>query len=292
MNRGEIKTILAARGLAPSRKRGQNFLASAGVARAIADAAGLSPDGTVIEFGPGLGALTMPLAAAAGRVIAFELDSGIVAWHQEKKILPENVELRHQDMLKADLAALAQETGGRLIIAANLPYSVSSPLLFKFLDNRDLVGRAVLMLQKEVAERLSAAPASRNYSILSVLFASSARIETVMRVGPENFHPRPKVDSAVVRIEFMTREEREEKLPPHEFRELARTVKAAFAQRRKTLVNCLKAAKLVHDRAAGEKLLSGLGLDPAVRAERLGVEDFVRLALALRREATDAVPAR
>jgi len=281
MNRGEIKKLLGIHGLAPSRKRGQNFLADPLMAESIVQAAGVTPGETVVELGVGLGALTIPLARVAARVIGIELDSGIIDYHRRQKDLPENVELRHQDMLKADFTEIATNTGSPLKVIANLPYSVSSPLLFKLLESRDSISYAALMLQKELADRLTAAPGSKDYSILTVLFAASAKVDKVLAVGPESFHPRPRVDSAVVRIEFMGREERESRFPPHDLKKLRRTVKVSFSQRRKTLLNCLKSGGLIEGREEGEKILTRLGIDPATRSERLRVEEFIALSRSL-----------
>ncbi len=281
MNRSEIKKNLVHHGLAPSKQRGQNFLADPIMAAAIVRAGGINPGDTVIELGVGLGAVTLPLAAVAARVIGIEIDSGIVDYHHRRQDLPANVELHHQDMLTCDFAAIAARNKNRLKIIANLPYSVSSPLLFKLLDHRDLMEYAVLMLQKELAQRLVARPGTKDYSILTVLFAASARARKVMAVGPENFHPRPKVDSAVVRIDFLPAGERESLYPPHDFKSLVRVVKAAFSQRRKTLLNCLKAGRLIADRSQGEKILTGLGIDSGIRAERLSVKEFIKLTLKL-----------
>jgi len=282
MNRSEIKKALHRHGLAPSRQRGQNFLSDPRMAAEIVRASAISPSDTVIELGVGFGALTLPLAATATRVIGIEIDAGIVDYHRRHHSLPDNVELRHQDMLGCDLAAIAAQTGQRLKIIANLPYSVSSPLLFKLLENREVMGYAILMLQKELAERMVAVAGSKNYSILSVLFAASARVSRIMEVSPENFHPRPKVNSTVIRIDFFSSEERERLLPPHDFRELTRVVKVAFSQRRKTLINCLKAGGIISDRGQGEEILKRLGIETGIRAERLSVKQFIDLTLAVR----------
>ena len=275
-----IKQILHEQGLAPSKKLGQNFLVHKQTAAAIVRRAGVGSDETVVELGVGLGSLTVPLAEQVARVIGLELDSGIIKWQRETGNLPDNVELIHQDLLKADFADLAGRCGGRLKIMANLPYSISNPLLFKLLDNRAVMGWAVLMLQKEVAERLTAPVGTKEYGVLSVLLGACASVETLLRVGPEQFHPRPKVDSRVVRIVFHPVPERVATLPPHESRWLALVVKGAFQQRRKTLLNALAAAaaSLGCDKPTVARVLEAAGIDARLRAERLAVEDFVCLA--------------
>jgi len=272
------KAILHQRQLAASRQRGQNFLVHRHTAERIVELAGVCASDRIVELGVGFGALTGPLAARAAGVIGLEIDSGIVAWHREERDLPDNVDLRHEDLLKADFPALAEECGGRLKIVANLPYSVSNPLLFKLLENREVMESAVLMLQKEVGQRLTAAPGSKEYGILTVLLNGCARVEKLLEVGPGQFHPRPKVDSVVVGITFHPRPERATQLPPHDHALLRKVVKAAFQQRRKTLLNSLSASGLA---ATGKERLPALlkqaGIDPQVRPERLTVEDFVRI---------------
>jgi 16S rRNA (adenine1518-N6/adenine1519-N6)-dimethyltransferase len=276
------KAILHQRQLAASRQRGQNFLVHQRTAELIVELAGVEPGDRVVELGVGFGAMTLPLAARAASVIGLEIDSGIVAWHQEEQDLPANVSLRHEDLLKADFYALAQECGGRLKIVANLPYSISNPLLFKLVENREVMESAVLMLQKEVAQRLLARPATKEYGILTVLLNGCAVVEKLLDVGPGQFHPRPKVDSVVVKLTFFPKPERAANLPPHDHELLKKLVKASFQQRRKTLLNSLSASGL--DGTAKELLPDRLkiaGIDPQVRPERLTVEDFVRLANAL-----------
>ena len=213
-NHPDHKAILHQRQLAASRQRGQNFLVHRRTAELIVELAGVTPEDRVVELGVGFGALTLPLAARAAAVIGLEIDSGIIAWHQDEQDLPANVSLRHEDLLKADFPKLAEECGGRLKIVANLPYSISNPLLFKLLENRDIVDSAVLMLQKEVAQRLTAKPATKEYGILTVLLNGCARVEKLLDVGPGQFHPRPKVDSVVVKITFFPQPERAAQLPP------------------------------------------------------------------------------
>ncbi|MFZ5775511.1 MAG: 16S rRNA (adenine(1518)-N(6)/adenine(1519)-N(6))-dimethyltransferase RsmA [Thermodesulfobacteriota bacterium] len=277
-----IKEILQTRGLAPSKKLGQNFLVNRQTAQRIVDLSGIGPEDTAVELGVGLGSLTHPLARSAGRVIGIELDAGIIAYHQEAHDLPANVALIHQDLLKADFGELAAQCGGPIKILTNLPYSISGPLLFKLLENRDNVAWAVVMLQKEVGERLTAPVGSKEYGVLTVLLAGCASVETVMQVGPGNFHPRPKVDSVVVRIRFQPIPERAAVLPPHDPALLRRVVNAAFQQRRKTLANALAAGGFSGLGKEGlATLLRQVGLNPEIRAERLPIEDYVRITRAI-----------
>ncbi len=275
-----IKKILKDRHLAPQKKLGQNFLTNRNIAQRIADLSGVGPDDTAIELGVGLGSLTIPLAATAHKVIGIELDAGIVKMHEEKKDLPANVHVIHQDLLKTDYRALADECGGPLKIVANLPYSITSPLIFKLIDERAAIATACLMLQKEVAQRLVASIGCKEYGILSVMIASCAQVESILEVAPGNFHPRPKVDSTVVKFTFNPIPERVKNLPDYNHKLMNRIVRAAFGQRRKTLLNSLHAARIndLQDKAALADILIAANIDPKIRAERLSLEDFVRLS--------------
>jgi 16S rRNA (adenine1518-N6/adenine1519-N6)-dimethyltransferase len=277
-----IKKILTEHQLAPSKKLGQNFLVHRHTAERIVALSGVTPEDSVVELGVGFGSLTLPLAERVREVIGLELDAGIVAYHRERRDLPDNVTLLHQDLLKADFAALAAESKGPLKILANLPYSISNLLLFKLIESRDSLNWAVLMLQKEVGQRLTAPVGSKEYGVLSVLLADCATVETIMQVGPGEFHPRPKVDSVVVRITFLPVPARVAQLPPHDPKLLRRIVNAGFGQRRKTLRNSLGAGMIKGlSREQISDLLSQSGINPATRAERLTLEDFVRLTSAI-----------
>ena len=274
------KTLLKRRELAPNKKLGQNFLVHEHTPKRIVDLAGLHPEDRVIEVGVGLGALTRPLAATAATVVGLEADAGIVRLHQEQQDLPPNVELIHADVLKVDLASLLGP-GERLKIVANLPYSISSPFLFRLIDHAELMDFAVVMLQKEVALRLMAQPGTKEYGAPTVLLAACAEVQPLLAVHPAEFHPRPKVDSLVIRISFQPTPPRVQALGDFDRTLLGRVVHAAFGQRRKTLLNGLASAGLTPDKAALTRCIEAAGLVPSVRAETLTLEDFVRLTSAL-----------
>lgn len=276
MTHARTKHLLQRQGLAPHKKLGQNFLVHERTPRRIVDLAGLGADDQVIEVGVGLGALTRPLAAVCARVIGLEADAGIVRFHEQQQDLPANVDLIHADVLKVDLASLVAP-GERLKIVANLPYSISSPFLFRLIDHAELMDFAVVMLQKEVALRLMAAPGSKEYGAPTVLLAACAEVRPLLAVDPAEFHPRPKVDSLVIRITFHPRPERVRALGAFDRGLLARIVHAAFGQRRKTLLNGLASAGLPLDKTALSRCIIEAGLIPSVRAETLTLEDFVRL---------------
>ncbi len=271
------KIVLRQRGLAASKKLGQNFLVHRHTAEHIVDLADVNKEDTVLEIGVGLGALTTPLAEAASQVIGLEADSGIIRLHEEQQNLPDNVRLIHQDVLKADFRELADLCGGRLKIIANLPYSISSPFLFKLIEQPDLIDFAVVMLQKEVALRLLAQPGTKEYGVPTVMLATCATIKMLIHVGSDEFHPRPKVDSAVVRLSFQPVPKRTKELGEFDRKLLKKIVNHAFGQRRKTLLNGLSSTGLLSKQEMAECIREA-GLVPTVRAEQLPLEDFVRLS--------------
>jgi 16S rRNA (adenine1518-N6/adenine1519-N6)-dimethyltransferase len=284
----KTRQSLADHSLAPKKRLGQNFLVQKKTAEAIVTAGGVGKDDVIIEVGVGLGALTLPLAQAAGHVFGLEIDSGIVRFHREEHDLPENVTLLHTDVLKTDFASLAVRCHGPLKIMANLPYSISNPFLFKLIENRQHVDWATIMLQKEVAERLTALPGTKDYGVPTVLLQSCATIKHLMTLKPGEFHPRPKVDSVVVRIDFSQDSKRLRLLPDYDHLLFTKIVRAAFSQRRKTLINTLTSAAIfslegLTDKAELKKLTGKIiekaGLEPGIRAEKLVLEDFVRLTV-------------
>ena len=267
-------------GLAPHKKLGQNFLVHAHTARRIVDLANLDPHDRVMEVGVGLGALTRPLAAAATEVIGIEMDAGIIRMHEEQQNLPANVQLIHADALRIDFTSLLKP-GERLKIVANLPYSISTPFLFRLIDHAPLMDSAVLMLQKEVALRLTAQPGTKEYGTPTVLLAACASIRSLLAVDPAEFHPRPKVDSVVIRLSFYPQPERVRILGDFDRLFLSRVVHAAFGQRRKTLLNALNSASLLKSKEELARCLQSAGIDPSIRAEKLTLEDFVHLSRTL-----------
>jgi 16S rRNA (adenine1518-N6/adenine1519-N6)-dimethyltransferase len=268
MTHEKTRITLKRKGLAPNKKLGQNFLVHEHTPRRIVELAGLFPEDQVVEVGVGLGALTRPLAAAVARVIGLEADSGIIRLHQEQQDLPANVQLLHADVLKVDFADLV-EPGQRLKIVANLPYSISTPFLFRLIDHAPLMDFAVVMLQKEVALRLMAQPGTKDYGAPTVLLASCAEVRLLLKVHPADFHPRPKVDSVVVRIGFHPPPERVRALAAYDRKLFSRVVHGAFGQRRKTLLNALDSAALVAGKQELARRIEAAGITPSVRAETL-----------------------
>jgi 16S rRNA (adenine1518-N6/adenine1519-N6)-dimethyltransferase len=266
----EARAFLERHGLAAHKDRGQNFLHDEAVARRLVALAGVESSEGVLEIGTGLGSLTRALAERARRVETIEVDAGLVRALAAEG-LPPNVRLHHADALAVDLAALLAGLGPGPRIVANLPYSVATPLLRRFLDLRGVAGVAV-MVQREVAARLRAAPGTRDYGSLSVLFAWGMSRGEASDLPPSCFHPAPRVTST-----FVCMSPRSGVLAPGELPVLEGVVRAGFAHRRKTLVNSLaRAADIDPDQATAG--VRELGLDARVRAERLSPEQWLALS--------------
>ena len=258
--------LLHQHGLRPKKEWGQNFLGDPRTLEALAGLAELRPGETVVELGAGLGHLTRALAATGARVVAVERDRELVPILKAE--LP-GIEIAEADAKSFDLKAVARE--GRVVVCGNLPYHLSSPILFHLLDQRTAVRRAVLLLQREVAERVAAAPGGRDYGILSVLLQHVADTRIGLQVGRHAFTPPPEVESSALVLDFLSAP-RAEVVDERRFRVL---VKAAFAQRRKTLWNALKS--MPGARAA----LECAGIDPQRRGETLSVAEFAAVERAL-----------
>jgi 16S rRNA (adenine1518-N6/adenine1519-N6)-dimethyltransferase len=249
-----------------SRRLGQHFLKPASVERLVRAIRPEAHD-VFLEIGPGRGALTLPLAARAKRVVAVELDARLADALRERA--PANLEIVQADALTADLRGLVP-AGSRL--AGNLPYYISSPLLRRFLDLRDHLKDAHVMLQEEVANRVASPPGSKEYGILSVLYGLHAEVTVPLRFPPGAFHPAPKVDSALLRAVFLEIP----RFPVGDFRAFGKLVQTAFARRRRTLENNLQDSY-----PNLKQYLRLLNITGSRRAETLSVVEFGRLAEAL-----------
>jgi len=252
----------------PRKRFGQNFLRDQHVLDRIVAAADLQPEDRILEIGPGPGALTDRLLATGLPVLAVEIDRDLGAALQARAV--PNLDVRIGDVLRLDWDELLQNPPYKLI--ANLPYNVSSQILFKVLDHRQAFRRLVLMFQKEVGDRLSARENNRDYGILSVLMQTWFNIERVVKVPPRAFFPPPKVDSVVLCLELLA----VPRLGLHDEVLFRKLVKSAFAQRRKTLRNSL----LGSGWHAGplDQAFAASGIDPGRRGETLTIEEFGLLA--------------
>lgn len=269
------RTLLTAWNIQAKKQLGQNFLSDANVARRIVEHAGLTDDDVVLEIGAGLGAITLPAAKAAHRLIAIDKDRQLIGLLRAELLAAgiDNVEIREADILKLDLSAIAGPIDRPLVVMGNLPYNISSQVIVKLIHARPHVDRAILMLQKEMAQRICAGPGSKTYGRLSVMLQYCATARELMQVKAAQFFPAPKVDSTVIGICFTD----PPSYPADDEGLLFRVIKAAFGKRRKTLRNALSQSDLQLDPATCETLLTEAGIDPTRRAETLSVEDFVRL---------------
>jgi len=261
-----LRKVIAAHGLDARKRLGQHFLLDLNLTRRIARAAAPLDKGLVIEVGPGPGGLTRALLLeGAQRVVAIEIDSRAIAALKELQVVAgDRLELVEADALKIDLASLGPSPRR---IVANLPYNVSTALLIRWLHQADQIADMVLMFQKEVADRLAAAPRSKDYGRLSILAQHVCTVQRLFDVAPTAFVPPPKVVSSVVRL----RPRPEGRLA--DLRPLERVTAAAFGQRRKMLRSSLGGVF-----ASPVEVLERLGIPPTARAEELSVADFVRLA--------------
>jgi len=269
-----LKTL----GKRPTKSLGQHFLIHQATAGKIAAAIHPEPGDVVVEIGSGLGALTLPLSKSGARVIAVEIDSELAAFlHRQfrAKTGEETVGVECMDILKLDLVALHDRFKRKLKIIGNLPYNISSPVLFKLMEGADCIHEAVLMLQNEVAERVLAGPGSKDNSILSIMAAYHSERKRFMRIKPSQFHPPPKVDSQVICLTF-----RKCPLTPRvESPWLLQVVKAAFSHRRKTIKNSLLASNLPDlTPESVSVVLADASIEPQLRPENLDLQDFLRLA--------------
>ncbi len=265
-NRSVVRDLLERHGLAADRSFGQNFLVDPGVLRAVVEAASLGAGDTVLEVGPGLGTLTRELALRAGRVVAVELDRRLLPVLEETLAGLTNVEVVRGDALSFDLSSLPDGS----VLASNLPYNVATPVIARALESCRFA-RLACLVQLEVGERLVARPGDASYGALSLLVAHFARARLVRTAPPGAFVPAPQVRSAVVALEV----DRAARPRP----ELFSLVAASFAHRRKTLKRNLLMAGYPEDEVA--EAIASAGLDPKVRAERLGLPEFAALLRAL-----------
>lgn len=268
----QIRAWLSEQGVRPSKGWGQNFLTDRRVAVRIVEAACLEPEDAVLEIGAGLGALTFELAARARHVIAVEVDARLMAI-LERLVAEQglsNITLIQANVLSLPVPELLRGEE-RAKVVANIPYSITSPLLEHLLAAKAYLPLIVLTVQKEVAERLAASPGTEAYGALSVFVQYHAEVEYLGRVPASAFYPQPEVDSAIVRLKPVP-----DRLPPFEQRWLFKLVRAGFGKRRKTLRNALTALFNDADRAAA--ILRRAGIHTSTRAEQLSLSDWIRLA--------------
>jgi 16S rRNA (adenine1518-N6/adenine1519-N6)-dimethyltransferase len=249
--------------LKPIKSLGQNFLRDENILHKITESLDVHPGDVIVEIGPGQGALTKHLIEKQVKLIGIEVDERAIHLLQDR--FSEKLEIIHRDVLKVDLGALAERSGGKVHIVGNIPYYLTSEILFWLFDARQAVTDATLMVQYEVARRLVASPKNKEYGILSIFTQFYTECEMLFKVSRNCFFPKPEVDSAVVQLKF------KELLPDGDEVLFRSIVRATFSQRRKTLRNGLKS--LGYD----ERVLDQLSFDLKRRPEELGVEEFLFL---------------
>ena len=274
------RALLRLHALHPQKRLGQNFLSDPSIAQMIVNRSGVCQEDVVVEIGPGLGALTLPLAQAVRSVIAIEKDRRLAAVLKDELQAAgvSNVQMVEADVLDIDWAGLGRQAGRPLTVFGNLPYNISSQVVIRLIESRRHVPRAVLMFQRELAVRLTAPPGGRDYGRITAMLAYCAAVKPLCRVGAGAFHPVPKVDSEVLEIRFAPPRAD----PPHDEARLFKLIAAAFGQRRKTLRNALSASGLSINPGLAARALEQAGIDSARRAETLSAEEFVALEISLR----------
>lgn len=270
------RILLKAWNLRPKKHLGQNFLLSQTLAEQIVDGAMLEADDQVLEIGCGLGAITIPAAQKVTRLVAVEKDPQLLDLLRSELAARQlsNVQLVNQDILTLNFREYFDSKTPPSVVIGNLPYNISSQIVVYLIATRVHINRALLMLQKEMAQRLIAPPGNRDYGRLSVMLQYCAHVNVVANAPASMFYPRPKVDSQVIMVAFKERIP----YPADDEKMLSRVVKAGFSQRRKTLRNALTGNILNADHACVETWLGHADIDPRRRAETLAVEEFVRLA--------------
>ncbi len=277
-NIGVIRDLFERHGFSFTKSLGQNFLVNPAVCPKIAEMGGAKPGVCALEIGTGVGVLTKELAERCDRVIAVEIDASLKPILEETLADYDNVEIVFADVMETDLAALLAEkaAGMEVVVCANLPYYITSPVIMRVLESRLPVSAMTVMVQKEAADRICAKPGTRDCGAISCAVSYYSEPKLLFRVGRGSFMPSPNVDSAVIRLDVKPHSGR----TPEEEKLLFRIIRAAFSQRRKQIANPLS-AELGISKADLAGLMQSCGIKPMARAEELTLEDFERLAAAV-----------
>jgi 16S rRNA (adenine1518-N6/adenine1519-N6)-dimethyltransferase len=268
-----IRAELTEHGIIARKRLGQHFLVDRNILNKVVEAAGIEKDDAVLEVGSGLGMMTLALADKAKRVIAVEIDPKLAEILKEKTAARQNVEVIQKDILEIDFPRLYEKEEQRLKVVANLPYQISTPLLFRFIDSPEAFSSLTLMLQKEVAVRMTAGPGGKDYGSLSIFTQMVSDLSILFLVKPSAFFPPPKVDSAVVQMVW----KKEPIVSVQAMEWFKKVVRGCFNYRRKTLINALKHSELSLPEDALDRI-NRIGIDPRRRPETLTLEEFARLA--------------
>jgi 16S rRNA (adenine1518-N6/adenine1519-N6)-dimethyltransferase len=275
----ERKPVKRGLGFRPNKRLGQHFLKDPAIIHEIISRAGFSPSDHILEIGAGMGALTIPLSESVRHISAVEKDTRLTRL-LGKRLSREgikNVTLINEDILKFDINGLRIHPGEKIQVIGNLPYNISSPFLEQLINHRELVSRAILMFQVELARRLVSPPGNKIYGAITVLIQYHARISSLLEVSNGAFYPKPKVGSMVLELDFDH---------PHPGRAgdeklFTSVVRSAFAHRRKTILNSLKGSPISCPYEDFLEALQQCAIDPGKRAEELNIDDFLCLSAAL-----------
>jgi len=273
--------LLKSANLYAGKELGQNFLSNPATANMIVEKTRISKADHVLEIGPGLGALTIPLAKAALHVTAVEKDSRLIPVLQQ--VLDDenlnNIDIINKDILKINFYEMTPKTDKKLVVIGNLPYNISSQILFRLVEQRFCIEKAFLMFQKELATRIIAPPGKKDYSRLAAVVQYAADISFVADIGPSSFFPKPDINSTILQFKFFHKKE----LDQAQEKILFNVIKAAFSKRRKSLKNSMAGGEFKLEKSFVIAALEQAGIDPARRAETLNVEEFKLLAKAVDR---------
>ena len=266
-NYSTIKELIDKYEFSIKKKFGQNFLIDQNMVDKIVKGSGVTKDDVVIEVGPGLGSMTMTLAQHCAKVICIEIDDTVIPILKE--IVPDNVEIVHADVLKLDIESLIAPYSQNVHVVANLPYYIAAPIITRFMETK--VKSLTMMMQKEVADRMRANPKTKDYGSLTIFVNYHAQVSLVTNVARTCFLPKPNVDSTVLNLKL------EKKYHPQNEELFLKLIRAAFSQRRKTMINSLE-KEMNLDKKQMAELLNEIGISEKARAEELSIEDYVKLA--------------
>jgi 16S rRNA (adenine1518-N6/adenine1519-N6)-dimethyltransferase len=272
-----IRRELSEYGLTPRKRWGQHFLVDRNILNKVVRTAKLEKEDVILEIGPGMGEMTLALARQAKKVIAVEIDRELVKILKEKTADFSNITVIEGDILKISFEELYRQGHQQLKVVANLPYQISTPLLFRFIESKGLFSALTLMLQREVAIRMIASPGGKDFGPLSIFTQSVSDLSIQFYIKPSAFFPPPKVESAVIRMKWKERP----LVRPDEEVWFRKVVKGCFSYRRKRLINALRHADLLLPEDL-EKRIEKIGIDSQRRPETFTIQEFARLADALR----------
>ena len=271
-----VKEIIEKHGFKFSKSLGQNFLIDDNILDKIVEGAEITENDVVIEVGPGIGTLTQHIAETAKKVVAIEIDDRLIPILKETLEGYDNITVVHGDVLEVDLKAIIKEHFGdqKPKVVANLPYYVTTPIIMRFLEEAIPVSDLVVMIQKEVADRMVSEPNCKDYGALSVAVQYYSNPQVVTKIPPSVFIPQPKVESTVIRLKVLE----EPKVQVTDHKVFFNTLKSGFGKRRKTLLNALSSGNLGIGKDAVKEALEEAGIDPKRRAESLNIDEFAKLA--------------